>query len=135
MIYFIVNPLSGKGKARKYLSFIEKFLKELNITYQFFITEYKGHAFQIAQELRGKPEVSFIIIIGGDGTLHEVVNGLYPSDIPLGYIPAGYDKVVELANRSRWKQKFPSLLKRRMQQIISLLHSPYCNHIILNFDE
>ncbi|WP_339060761.1 diacylglycerol kinase family protein [Tepidibacillus marianensis] len=89
MIHFIVNPVSGNGKTKRYIPLIEKLLKEKSIEYQFLMTEYKGHAVKIAYSLRREPKSHLVIAMGGDGTLNEVVNGLYPSDVRLGYIPAG----------------------------------------------
>jgi len=89
MISFIVNPLSGNGKGKRLVPLIKKRLKEKNIPFQFYMTEYRGHAITLAKTLRTEPQSNIVIAIGGDGTLNEVINGLFPSDVQFGYIPAG----------------------------------------------
>ena len=88
--YFIINPVSGKGKlVKKVIHILEKYLIDNKINYHFHYTEEKGHAKRIAKELGRRPNVHAIVVVGGDGTFHEVINGLYPTQIPVGYIPTG----------------------------------------------
>ncbi len=55
-------------------------------------TAYKAHAFELAQQLPFETYVG-IIVVGGDGTLHEVLNGMLTRQdnqkLPLGLIPGG----------------------------------------------
>ncbi len=88
MYVFIVNPVSGNGKTMKIWSNIEQILKSKNIFYDVQFTEYKGHATEIVQQLDSNL-VTAVIVVGGDGTVHEVVNGLKYVNIALGIIPAG----------------------------------------------
>ena len=85
----IVNLLSGNGKPKKILPDIESYLQKHQILYRIEYTRYKGHATDLAKECKKDPNIHLMIAIGGDGTLHEVINGLYPSDLPVGFIPAG----------------------------------------------
>jgi diacylglycerol kinase (ATP) len=71
----IVNPTAGKGAAQKALPIIEDHLKKLGVNYDLEITEYPGHAIQIAQEA-GKNGYDTVVAVGGDGTANEVINGL-----------------------------------------------------------
>ena len=89
MIYFIVNPLSGNGKAEKYIPIIREYLVKNNLKFELQKTEGIGHAITLATQLKNKEDIRLIMVIGGDGTLNEVMNGIYPSSIPIGYIPAG----------------------------------------------
>lgn len=90
-IFFVVNPISGNGKAKKSFPLIEDFLKENELIYEKIITQYKDHATQIATELSARDDIEIIVVVGGDGTLYEVINGLFISKvkIPVGYIPTG----------------------------------------------
>jgi len=85
-IAVIVNPESGKGNGRK---FLEK-LNSLHVNdprIEFFLTERPLHAIELAQKVSNYER---IIICGGDGTLHEVINGLELNYSPiLGLIPIG----------------------------------------------
>ncbi|CAH0346822.1 Putative lipid kinase YtlR [Bacillus sp. CECT 9360] len=90
-LYFIINPVAQNKGSLKIWQQIEKQLLANNIAYHSFYTEYKGHAKQIASEILSKTDKDTIIAaVGGDGTLHEVMNGAagYPHGI-IASIPAG----------------------------------------------
>ncbi|MDR7000511.1 diacylglycerol kinase family lipid kinase [Neobacillus niacini] len=90
-IYFIINPKAGNGACKKVWSKIENQLKGEQIPYIAFFTDYPGHAKILAAQIavRSK-EQTIIIAVGGDGTMHEVVNGVvHYNNITLGFIPGG----------------------------------------------
>ncbi|GER66901.1 hypothetical protein BpJC7_14560 [Weizmannia acidilactici] len=88
MYYFIVHKISGNGKGRKVWKKIEKMLQEKRIYYQVHFTERPKHAVEIAKEISS--ETCYVVVaVGGDGTVHDVANGLIDSNVPLGIIPAG----------------------------------------------
>ncbi|MED1421034.1 diacylglycerol kinase family protein [Bacillus smithii] len=89
MYGFIVNKVSGNGRALKIWPQIEKMLQEKNVRYCVRFTEKSKHATSLVQELISKEKVTVIVAVGGDGTIHEAVNGLIGTNIPLGIIPAG----------------------------------------------
>jgi YegS/Rv2252/BmrU family lipid kinase len=89
MWVFIVNPLAGNGRGRKVFEEIQKSDIYQSLKAVYFYSEYEGHEGVIAKEIKAKSNVKGIIIVGGDGTVHEVVNGLIPTKIPIGFIPAG----------------------------------------------
>lgn len=71
----IVNPTAGNDAAKKVLPTIEDLLHNLEVDYDLKITEYPGHAIQIAQEA-GTNGYDTVVAVGGDGTANEVINGL-----------------------------------------------------------
>ncbi len=73
--YLIVNPIAGKGAARKSIPEIEEKLKALEIDYDLVLTEYPGHAILLAEEA-GSNGYATVVAVGGDGTANEVINGL-----------------------------------------------------------
>lgn len=89
MICFIVNGVSGNGRGHRVWKQVERLLLEKQIDYDVKFTERPKHATKIAKELAKQKNVQAVIAIGGDGTVHEVANGLAGSEIPLGFIPAG----------------------------------------------
>lgn len=92
MLDFIVNPIAGGKhgkKTRKTIGIIEKVLKQRNIEYSIHFTHQKGHGKTLADDLIKKGATD-IIVVGGDGTLHEVINGFSNFDkVNLGLIPCG----------------------------------------------
>jgi len=89
VLNFIYNPTAGKGKAQRFRSSIEEKLKELGVAYRFWETGGKRDAEAIARRLTESGEKD-IIAMGGDGTVNEVLNGLYdPGAVNLGLIPCG----------------------------------------------
>lgn len=89
MFHIIVNPQGGKGKSIKALSVVEDALKERRIEYKVYHTERPGHATEIARELSKTPNTD-IIMMGGDGSFNEILNGIDNFDnVTLGIIPCG----------------------------------------------
>jgi YegS/Rv2252/BmrU family lipid kinase len=89
MYHVIVNPTSGKGKGQKGLNKLEKMFGERGIEYVVHKTEHRDHAMGIARELSLVPDTK-LIVLGGDGTFHEVLCGIENFDnITLGLVPCG----------------------------------------------
>jgi YegS/Rv2252/BmrU family lipid kinase len=90
-IYFIVNPKAKNGYCLQIWERIENQLKEKQVSYLAVFTEYQGHAKKLASQIAQKNcEEKIIIAVGGDGTIHEVMNGVVKNNnITLGFIPGG----------------------------------------------
>ena len=91
MIHFIANFTGGRGKAERNWNRIERYLKESGIPYLLQKTSYKGHASNISRELSQLDEKQVnIVVIGGDGTINEAVNGITDfSKVTFSAIPSG----------------------------------------------
>ena len=85
----IANPVAGKLAGRQYVEHIKNKLDERKIPYEIYFTEGAGHGKVLAHRL-SRPQRK-IIVVGGDGTINEVVNGMMKngSDAIVGIIPAG----------------------------------------------
>lgn len=92
----VVNPHSGPGKAASlYKNQVEPILEAAHCAFTVLYTEISGHAREIASEIP-LDEYDAIVSVSGDGTLHELVNGLAQHKepmrafrIPISPIPAG----------------------------------------------
>ena len=89
MLNFIYNPIAGKGRAQRCRASVEKLLSARGVAFCFHETTECGNAREIARRLTRAGETD-IIAMGGDGTVHEVLNGLEdPSCVNMGIIPCG----------------------------------------------
>jgi len=91
-LLLIVNPVAGKNKGDKAIREATPLLAEKGIQYDVKISEYSGHATQIAREF-DPSKFDGIVAVGGDGTLFEILNGLLKTHrdfvLPIGQIPVG----------------------------------------------
>lgn len=91
-IYFIINPQAKNGYSKRVWKLVERELSNSNIPFTALFTERAGHATDLVREISRdmSEENKFIIAVGGDGTLHEVVNGAIGSvNVYVGFIPGG----------------------------------------------
>ena len=92
LLLFIINEKAGNGRGQKVWKQLKKELEGKNTHYRSFHTEYPMHAEEVARQLayKYKNRIEAVIAVGGDGTIHEVVNGLvdHPT-VKIGFIPAG----------------------------------------------
>ena len=87
-LHFIINPISGTGKQENITSKIEKTIDSSVFESHIHFTERKGHATEIAKDLRND-NADLIIAVGGDGTVNEIAQSLVNSSTTLGIIPTG----------------------------------------------
>lgn len=74
--FAIVNPVAGKGKGLTDWPIISKLLRDNKISFDFAFSEKKFHAIELTVEAINNGYRK-IIVVGGDGTIHEVVNGIF----------------------------------------------------------
>ena len=92
--FIVINPSSGNTNFKKSWETITHFLKLKNINFSYSFTEYRKHEVILVDKAI-KQGYRNIISVGGDGTLHHVVNGIMKqryiktSKIKLGVIPLG----------------------------------------------
>lgn len=90
MYEIIVNQTSRTGRGEKIWKEVEKTLKKENVSCCIHITQYEGHAAELARKISEKEGEINLIVLGGDGTMNEVINGITDfSKIHLGIIPTG----------------------------------------------
>jgi len=85
LLIFIVNPNAGRKKGSRIWKKVERFLVRRKIEYEWYMTVESGDAKKIAANLTsgisyGKKVV--LVVIGGDGTINEVVSGIAPLKKP-----------------------------------------------------
>jgi len=93
-IKLIANPVAG-GNALPTIRRAEEFLARQGCRVDLTLTGARGDARNAAATARAGG-FDRIVAAGGDGTLNEVINGLAPSAIPLGFLPLGTTNVFAL---------------------------------------
>lgn len=94
MWLIIVNPNAGVKKGARDWPAIDLQLKAEGFVYDSVLTGHRDHATHLSAEFIEKGYRK-IIVVGGDGTMNEVVNGIYmqkavsPTEVSLGMIPVG----------------------------------------------
>jgi len=95
--FVIVNPAAGNGAAKKVWTKIYNELIKQNFNFEFVFTNYKNHSVELVQNAI-KQGFTKIICVGGDGTLHNIINGILSlntsnisniSEIKIGIIAIG----------------------------------------------
>ncbi len=88
-LLLIVNPVAGKGKAKKQLPEVTNIFKSHGYEVTVYLTKPNGGTEEfVAEKAR---DFDLIVAIGGDGTLNTVASAIIKSgtDLPMGYIPLG----------------------------------------------
>lgn len=91
MIKLIANPIAGRGRGRKALPAAEEALRHQGLQFKTEVTSRPLEAMEIARRA-AEEGCELVIALGGDGTSHEVANGLLSSgnsEVALGMIPIG----------------------------------------------
>ena len=78
--YIIANPTSGNGSLKRKWKSIISNIDQKKISYEFVYSEYQFHEQELVQIAIKKGFRKFISI-GGDGTLHHIVNGIMKQNL------------------------------------------------------
>ncbi len=91
----VVNPKAGSGKCERDWPEIKELLVKYGVSFLSVLTEHPFHAIEITRNMVNDLGFKKIIAVGGDGTLNEVVNGIFQqtrfatTDITLAMITVG----------------------------------------------
>lgn len=111
-LLLVVNPNSGKTKAKKLLPKIVAMLEDFGYEITVKETEKSGDAKDFVKDAF---YYDLVVCVGGDGTLNEVVSGFIINkiDTPLGYIPMGS------TNDFARSLKLPTNYKKAIKDIVN----------------
>jgi len=79
VLTLVCNTKAGNGGVGRCLPEVERLLTERELEYEVVRTEGRGHATLLTREALERDR-RLIVAVGGDGTIHEVVNGLIADD-------------------------------------------------------
>jgi len=99
---FIINPMSGNKHATSYIPLIEDYFKSQPTNYEILLTQYPGHATELASKYSVDDDVC-VYSLSGDGTANEVLNGL-KEGVSLAILPLGtgndFTRMFQIPNMS-----------------------------------
>ncbi|WP_196221542.1 diacylglycerol/lipid kinase family protein [Sansalvadorimonas verongulae] len=135
----IVNPVSGERRGNEVWAKVAQLLADAQIQTEVYFTEAAGDAETEAKRLIGKEEeYSGVMVVGGDGTVYEVLNGLTSrgdmfNDLPVMMIPAGTGNgmVASLGIRHYNRAALGVIQAIRNERSASLPEWPLLNYTLL----
>jgi len=87
-----VNPAAAAGKTLKKWPKVKDILERMKLDFDFEMTDAPGHGMEMAKDA-GKKGYEFVVSVGGDGTIHEIANGLHAAEVashvPIGIVNTG----------------------------------------------
>jgi YegS/Rv2252/BmrU family lipid kinase len=86
-VVFLVNPASANGATAKRWPKLRARAKELGLDGGELLSERPGHLTDLARDAAA--EGKLIVVVGGDGTLNEVVNGIVGTGAEIAVLPNG----------------------------------------------
>ncbi|MEI8073940.1 MAG: YegS/Rv2252/BmrU family lipid kinase [Bacteroidota bacterium] len=95
-INFLVNPISGNTKKDEILRLVHTEMQGKEIPYEFIFTNATGEYDFLKDKIENEA-VTDIVIIGGDGTVNQVVGALRDTKVRFGIIPVGSGNGLALA--------------------------------------
>lgn len=113
----LYNPVSCNGKSSKIVEKLKLDFDKLKYSYKYIQTQYPGHMTELCEKNQSYNQV---IIIGGDGTFNEAVNGIMLNPLAdqqvFGFLPGGtgnsflydlggekYSKAIEIIKKGQIK--------------------------------
>lgn len=129
MYHFIINPKSSSGRGIRYWWTVKTELDRQQISYTAAFTKYTRHATELANLIcTDNPGIKNIVVLGGDGTVNEVINGIPDfNEVLLGYIPSGSSN--DLAR----SLKIPKDPLKALSNVLNPTKFQYLDHGVISF--
>jgi YegS/Rv2252/BmrU family lipid kinase len=125
-VFIVINPEAGGGAARKLWPQIDRQLRKILGSFDFEETTATGHGRLLAHDA-AKAGYLLVVACGGDGTIHEVVNGLndarpsareaIPQRLGIISMGTGGDLIRTLGYPRNWRDQILLLRDQKTRQI------------------
>jgi YegS/Rv2252/BmrU family lipid kinase len=133
-ILAIINPASNGGRTAKNWPKFYKYFYDNNLEIKEIYTEYQGHAVELAKNfvLKG---YKYIMAVGGDGTVNEIINGLIENDKLINpnlnlivFSQGTGSDLIRSLNISSQVEKIVNIIKKGQSRKIDLIKVEYINN-------
>jgi len=108
-IDYIVNPKAGASSQKVVSHKFYSFLIANGYDVRVSLTGSLQDGFNFAQEAAARADCALVVVVGGDGVVREVADGLKESSKPLLIVPAGTENL--LANELGFDEKFQTVIR------------------------
>lgn len=116
-VLLVANPISGGGRAARWLERVATAFREAGREVETVLTQRAGDAREAAGACRHAN--ALVVAFGGDGTFNEILNGADLNRCALAIIPAGAGNVLAKELRVSWRpaQAVRQLLNGRLVRL------------------
>lgn len=138
MFEVIVNPAGAAGKTMQAWEKVETYLHQHDIAYRAYYSDLQHDVVDIIKEIMQEEGEKDIILIGGDGSLNLLVNGIDDfSRIRLGLIPCGSGNDFALAQGISKKplEQLEKIIKKEVVRELDIGQVEYFNQYDMNNEE
>ncbi len=129
----LVNPISGNHKGVKFCKIVQNILIKNGITPKLFVSEYPKNLTKISRKISHKCNCRFYVL-GGDGTLNEVISGIIGTNSEIVVIPCGTgnDFIKNISDYKSVRKIVIESLKNKssMVDVMRVNDTKYCINIL-----
>ncbi|MGC4058846.1 MAG: diacylglycerol kinase family lipid kinase [Chitinophagaceae bacterium] len=119
-LVFIVNPRSGVERNKQVQQAIDQIIDKNIYEYEILHTQRAGHGEDLAREAAGNG-VFAVVAVGGDGSVNDIIRGLYGTGTALAIIPKGSGNGLARALQIPMKvEKALQLINRGKTELIDI---------------
>jgi diacylglycerol kinase (ATP) len=108
-IYYIVNPKAGASSLKMISCRFASYLSSRGFKFQILTTSCLEDGFEFARSAAQDRDCAMVVVVGGDGVIREVADGLKGSGKPLLIIPGGTENL--LANELGFDEEYETTVK------------------------
>ena len=136
-VLVIVNPAAGGGKTLRLLPKIKQWLSASPHEF-FFITPPSSQEMRLEIRRAADRGIEALLLVGGDGTVHQALRAIAETNIPFGYLPCGrgndFARNIGLPSKLKQGCSFPSNPSFIEVDLPRINHIPFVAVAYVGFD-
>lgn len=95
-IIYLVNPISGGSKKDALLKVLRSISRQRNLKFEIIPTNASGN-YEFLKDKILNDGITDVVVVGGDGTVNQVIGALHSTHVRFGIIPFGSGNGLALA--------------------------------------